>query len=51
VFKKLWEKYDQWVAVVLTLSVLFGLIKLVLWAEPIVQSKTLLRFLLGWLFK
>ena len=49
--RRLWEKVDQWVAVVLTVAVLFGLIKLVLWAEPIVQSKTLLRFLLGWLFK
>jgi hypothetical protein len=50
VFKKLWEKYDQWVAVVLTLAVLFGLIKLVLWAEPLVHSKWILGKLLGWMF-
>lgn len=48
--RSVYEKYDQWLFVVLTLLVLYWLIKFVLWAEPIVHSKPLLRFLLGWLF-
>jgi capsule polysaccharide export protein KpsE/RkpR len=53
--KKAYEKIDQWLflvlGIVLTLVVIIGVIKFALWAEPIVQSKFILRKLLGWLFK
>jgi|GEM_PF-4593879 len=48
--KKLWEKVDQWVVLVLGFGVLVGLIKFVLWAEPLVRSKWILSKLLGWMF-
>lgn len=48
--KKVWEKIDQWVFLVLGFAVLVGLIKFVLWVEPIVRSKWILNKLLGWMF-
>lgn len=48
--KKVWEKVDQWVVLLLGFAALVGLIKFVLWAEPIVRSKWILNKLLGWMF-
>jgi hypothetical protein len=52
--RKIYERIDQWLflalGITLTLAVIIGIIKFALWAEPIVQSKFILRKLLGWLF-
>ena len=51
---KVWEKIDGkvmfGVGVMLTIGVLVGVAKFVLWLQPLVNDSRILRFFFGWLF-
>jgi len=51
---KLWEKIDEKVTfvlgILLTIGALIGIVKFVLWLQPIVEGSRILKFLFGWLF-